>query len=357
MCVYKLAIIIPSWNSAEYIGGMIEGIIANTFKDWKCFVVDDQSTDNSCEVVNAYSQKDERIILAVRNREPKGAQTCRNIGFELSKGAEYVIWFDADDLIAPYCFKQRVEYMDRHSELDFGVFPAKTFEKEIWDITDECCTYGIRFGEDPLGDMLKWCLPMVGWTNIYRRTSVLKFNLKWDEKVLSMQDSDFNISALVKGMKYGYAWDESANTDYFYRKAENKWKSVSIKIFGKEHLNSHLYLLEKIFSSLSSEQKKKYKRNLECYSYRFAELLCQSEGAYKCLLSNRWISNNHRLHYGLFMYRAVVIHYPFNELRGLFNKVVMLDNLQEEWQSKQKEWLQFSNANAYKMVERQTAIK
>ncbi len=42
---------------------------------------------------------------------------------------------------------------------------------------------------------------MVGWTNIYRVLSYKERKLEWDENLLSMQDSDFNIQALLKGCK------------------------------------------------------------------------------------------------------------------------------------------------------------
>ena len=79
---YKLAIIIPSWNSQNDIGRMLESIQSNTFIDYKVFVVDDLSTDHTVDVVKQYCQQDSLITLAIRNREPKGAQTCRNIGFQ-----------------------------------------------------------------------------------------------------------------------------------------------------------------------------------------------------------------------------------------------------------------------------------
>lgn len=338
MADYRLAIIIPSWNCSRYIAEMLDSIIANTFTDWRCFVVDDQSEDDSCDVIKAYQDKDDRIVLKVRDIEPKGAQTCRNIGFELSNGAEYVIWFDADDIIAPYCLEQRVAYMDRHSRLDFGIFPAKSFVNELWEINDQIFLWGVRYGQDALQDMLKWCLPMVGWTNIYRRSSVIKFGLKWDERILSMQDSDFNISALVKGLKYEFAEDDDAMIDYFYRVCQKDDNNTASKIFGTKHLNSHLYLLNKIFSSLNKAQIVMYKRDLECYAYRFAQIFLQDKSKYIQFLKIPYIRSNYHLWYSLFVYMVLTLYYPFSWKKQEIIVYTMMNRLQRDWEERQNDW-------------------
>lgn len=285
----KLSVIIPCWNCENEIAQMLDCILQQSFQDWQVICVDDQSTDNTLHVLQDYLNKDNRIHCIVRNRDPKGAQACRNIGFDLSEGAEYVIWFDADDLISPYCFEQRVSYMERHPNLDFGVFPAKTFKNDIWD-KDKVKCYGFPFFEDSLGALLNWTITMVGWTNIYRRTSLVLCEHKWDEKIQSMQDSDFNIQSIIKGLKYNYAVIEGAKVDYFHRLEQNKC-SVSHGIHTIPHFDSHIYYLRKITESLSKEQKKKYKENLQLYFLSFAEILAKAPSYYNKLLSISWVKN------------------------------------------------------------------
>lgn len=335
---YKLAIIIPSWNCNEYIGEMLGSIIANSYVNWKCFVIDDHSTDNSIDVIKAFQARDSRIISVVRDRQPKGAQTCRNIGYELSEGAEYVIWFDADDVIAPYCFLQRIEYMDRHPELDFGIFPAKTFKEQLWEVDESTMVYGFRFGTDSLQDMLKWCLPMVGWTNIYRRSSVKKYNLLWDTKLKSMQDSDFNISALLKGLNYGFAAEENAHVDYFYRVGQASGTTVASKIKSVEHMESHLYLLNKILSSLNKKQLRLYRRDIECYLFKFADIFRQSKPVYMRFLKIPYIQEHKHLWYSLFVYKTFAAHYPFYWKKQELCELVMMNHLQRDWNKRQEEW-------------------
>ena len=286
---YKLAVIIPSWNSKDYIAEMLDSILVQSYQDWKLFVVDDQSTDSSLEIIRDYAKRDQRISYIVRDREPKGAQTCRNLGFEQAEEAEYVIWFDADDVIAPYCFEQRVNYMDRHPELDFGIFPAITFNDELWEEKAWC--YGIPFWEDELQAFLSGTLPMVGWTNIYRRLSIKEKKHHWDESILSRQDWDFNFHSILSGLKYDYAVKEDAKVDYYYRVAPNPNK-VSWKINSAAHFESHLYLLRKAICALSVEQKKRYRKELEVCLYNNAQIMSRVLGCYNQLFDMTWVKEH-----------------------------------------------------------------
>lgn len=279
----KLAIIIPSWNCSKYIRNTLDCIIANTFQDWICYIVDDNSTDNSLKIIKSYHEIDKRIKYYIRDREPKGAQTCRNIGFELSKNTEYVIWFDADDIIAPFCFEQRVNYMEKHPELDFAVFPAKSFKYDIYE--QECMLFGFPFFDDSLRAMLHWTLPMVGWTNIYRRSSLELRNIKWDERLLSLQDSDFNISALRNNLKHDFAYNDNAKIDYFYRSGNSNDNKISKNIKSEKHLLSHLILINKILNSFTREQWKMYKDDLEINAYLFAQMFVNNSVIYNKFLS------------------------------------------------------------------------
>lgn len=245
---YTLGVIIPCWNCEEFINTTIECLLNQTFTDWNAFLVDDKSTDATAEIIQSYASKDNRINYVLRNRNPKGAQVCRNTGLELTEGAKYVVFFDADDIIAPYCFEQRVDFMQKNPSCDFAIFKAKTFTRSIFEL--ESTMYGIDFTDDLLSAMLNWSLPIVGWTNIYKRKSLIDHSIRWDEKILSLQDSDFNIQSLISGMQYMFAKD--CKVDYFYRIVES---GISKKIKSKAHYDSHLYLLDKTLDTVSKSKR------------------------------------------------------------------------------------------------------
>ena len=94
-----VSIIIPTYNRARLIGETLDSILAQTYTNWECIVVDDGSTDSTFEVLSSYCKKDSRIKYYQRPISlPKGANTCRNYGFKLCEG-KFVNWFDDDDIM------------------------------------------------------------------------------------------------------------------------------------------------------------------------------------------------------------------------------------------------------------------
>ena len=88
-----VSIIIPTYNRAELIGQTLESILAQTYTNWECIVVDDGSTDDTKEVVLSFS--DPRIKYFYKKNEERSI--ARNFGIERSKGI-YICFLDSDDI-------------------------------------------------------------------------------------------------------------------------------------------------------------------------------------------------------------------------------------------------------------------
>ena len=122
----SISIIIPNWNNANLIGHTLESVSAQTYSDWECIIVDDRSDDNSLSAINSFIAKDSRIRLIKRDRSPKGASTCRNIGASQANG-DWLIFLDSDDLLAPHCLETRLQTASKHENDDFFVYPIDSF--------------------------------------------------------------------------------------------------------------------------------------------------------------------------------------------------------------------------------------
>jgi glycosyltransferase involved in cell wall biosynthesis len=104
----KISVIIPTYNSANYLPEAIESVLAQTYKNFEIVVIDDGSTDNTKEVVVPYL--DQIVFLETENGDPAKA---RNHGIRKSSG-EYVAFLDADDIWCPDKLERQLAYFSKN---------------------------------------------------------------------------------------------------------------------------------------------------------------------------------------------------------------------------------------------------
>jgi glycosyltransferase involved in cell wall biosynthesis len=124
-----VSIIIPTYNRAHLIDKTLDSVIAQTFVNWECIIVDDGSTDNTEGVIKAYVKKDSRFQFHNRPADrPKGANACRNFGFEQSKG-DFIQWFDSDDLMVKNKLECKINAIN-NSATDFVISKTANFSEK-----------------------------------------------------------------------------------------------------------------------------------------------------------------------------------------------------------------------------------
>ena len=102
-----VSIIMPSWNTGNFIAESIQSVINQTYKNWELIIVDDCSTDNTDEIVSFY--KDQRIKY-LKNEKNSGAAISRNYALREAKG-KWVAFLDSDDLWVPEKLEYQVNFM------------------------------------------------------------------------------------------------------------------------------------------------------------------------------------------------------------------------------------------------------
>jgi len=104
-----VSIIVPCYNAETFLGATLEAVIAQTFTDWECVVVDDASRDGSAAVLAQYAERDLRI-RPVFHPVNGGAAAARNAGLGVIRG-RYLAFLDADDYWLPEKLAKQVAYM------------------------------------------------------------------------------------------------------------------------------------------------------------------------------------------------------------------------------------------------------
>lgn len=92
----KVSIIVPVYNAEKYLHRCVDSILAQTFTDWECILVDDGSPDGSGAICDAYAKQDTRIKVV--HKENGGVSSARQCGMDSAIG-DYVIHADPDDWV------------------------------------------------------------------------------------------------------------------------------------------------------------------------------------------------------------------------------------------------------------------
>ncbi len=105
----KVSVIVPTYNYARFLPDAVESLLAQTFGDWECIVVDDGSTDDTPAVVGAATANDGRVrYVSQANRGPSAA---RNRGVAESVG-DYIQFLDADDVLPPTKLEAQIRRLE-----------------------------------------------------------------------------------------------------------------------------------------------------------------------------------------------------------------------------------------------------
>lgn len=103
-----VSIIMPSYNTAEYIAESIQSVLDQSYTNWQLIIVDDCSTDNTDEVIKPYLT-DGRIEY-YRNEKSSGAAVSRNHALRKAKG-RWIAFLDSDDLWMPNKLEKQIAFM------------------------------------------------------------------------------------------------------------------------------------------------------------------------------------------------------------------------------------------------------
>lgn len=106
-----VSVIMPSWNTAKFIGESIQSVISQTYTNWELLIVDDCSTDDTDKVVEPFLS-DIRIKY-FKNEKNSGAALTRNHAITKALG-EWIAFLDSDDLWMPEKLEKQIGFMKKH---------------------------------------------------------------------------------------------------------------------------------------------------------------------------------------------------------------------------------------------------
>lgn len=219
----KVSVIIPTYNRVHLLGQALDSVLSQSYQNWECIVVDDGSTDYTEELMLFYLV-DPRIKFLKREKLPKGASHCRNIGLKAAEG-EFCIFLDSDDMLLPHCLMNRLQLAKDYSDKYFFVFPMYTQHKgqrEILKIPEDK-DYLIEF----LKYRIHWQTMCTLWDTKFAR-SIGGFN----EAYPRLNDPEIHIRAmLIAGNNYMIFNQLQPDTVYRIEEDPRNKKDFALKYY------------------------------------------------------------------------------------------------------------------------------
>lgn len=203
-----ISIVIPVYNMEAFLAECLDSVVGQTYPHLQILCVNDGSRDRSQEILEAYAQKDPRIVPIVQ--ENGGLSAARNRGLEAATG-EYVMFLDSDDWLEPDICRLAVEEMEASGtdlvmwsyvrEYRSGSRPTDVLGRERLYLEGEALDsihrrlYGLVGEElaDPSGrDIL-----VTAWGKLYRRELIRGIGFI-DTKKIGTEDCMYNILAFSR---------------------------------------------------------------------------------------------------------------------------------------------------------------
>lgn len=200
----KVSIILPIYNKGMFLNKCIDSILNQTYRNIELICVDDNSSDNSLDIVKSYLGKDVRVQLIEQGRNI-GAGACRNVGMSVADG-EWLYFPDADDELDPTMIEKIVLAGNSN---DAEIVICGSYQLDICTNRKSLCTYSLR--EEMLPEEGVFSIAnlkgsvfkvFVGWAwdKLFRRSFIDSLGISFQEQ-RTTNDMFFVFAALIKAQR------------------------------------------------------------------------------------------------------------------------------------------------------------
>lgn len=243
MCTDPLvSIIIPVYNTQEYLEKAITSILNQTFKKLEIIIINDGSTDKSLSIIEDFSKKDNRI--SVFTQVNQGQSIARNEGLKHARG-KYIYFMDSDDILSSEAIYKCFDKCEKYG-LDFVFFDAcflnkndrspliNTYQRK--SVTDEQVVYkGITI-LNILLEQRKYS--PVPWLNFINLKFLNEINLLFYPGIIH-EDQIFTCILYLKAQRV-----MSIHKDFFQRRLREN--SVMTKEFSMKNINCYFIVTNEL---------------------------------------------------------------------------------------------------------------
>ena len=244
----KISIIVPIYNSEEYLKECLNSLVNQAFKDIEIICVNDGSTDNSLEIVKHFAEKDSRI--KVINQENKGQSAARNAGLKIASG-EWITFIDSDDYIDLNTY-ERALTVSNVDVICFGIevygdnlYATRQADNEYYKIKYKSLVH--------LNNKIRLNTDVSVCDKLFKKEIIDNYGIRFPEG-MHFEDAEFYWKYILCCKSANYI-DEYF---YHYRRRED---SIMHNAFHQKGIAiEHLYIIEHLYKFITANEL--YKSNI-----------------------------------------------------------------------------------------------
>lgn len=264
----KLTVCIPMYNASDSIKKCINSIEKST-EDVRIIIVDDNSTDNSYDIVANLNIKN---LLLVKNTYGKGPGSARNIGIDLCT-TEYITFCDADDFVPNFAYEKLLRIAaSNSSDIVIGQYLRK-IDNSKWYINTALKEKYVSEDYNHIQDESIVHINPAVWNKIYKLSMIKNNNIRFQDSFLA-EDLEFsshcffhsNIINMTEDIVYCYHTITSKNNIisnisperfkqgiFCLEKTINNFRELNEESFSHILNNSFKFLYNKLYTASPAE--------------------------------------------------------------------------------------------------------
>lgn len=228
--VPKVSVIMPVYNAEQYLERSITSLLNQTCRDIEIICIDDQSSDNSLEILKEFKKQDKRIKVVQREKNG-GAAAARNSGLKVAMG-EYIGFVDSDDYVDEDFFEKLYDKANQtNADIVVGNTHTTHDNRISNNLLDEICAVS------------KFKFSYNWWSAIYNKRIIEKNKILFSEQYPVGEDIVFLKTFLIFVNKYACVYD----TFYHY---DNRPDSLSYALGydSESKIKSYINSYKEIFA-------------------------------------------------------------------------------------------------------------
>ncbi|MGK7898920.1 MAG: glycosyltransferase [Xenococcus sp. (in: cyanobacteria)] len=257
----KVSVIIPTYNSALYLGEAIDSVLNQTYTNYEIIVIDDGSTDHTVELLEPYQDKVHYFY-----QENQGVSAARNQGIALAKG-ELIAFLDADDIFMPHKLEKQVAVFEEQSDLGIVNSGYRLIRENGEFITDIK-----RWETIPKLTIETWILhqPVLPSAMMFRKEWLEKVN-GFDTRWFSSEDVDLVFRLISRGCRG--VWLPEVTIYYRRHDLSATWENSLKQARNSEAMQANFFDCQDLPESIS-----RLKQQFRFHNFTWLAWLCYQGG-------------------------------------------------------------------------------